>query len=363
MVMVFTRIVTFIGKGTRGVLGDGLPRTEAYLSGPAGLAYDTIEDALLIAEMGSNKVRSVSFDGGFGAGCGDRGKVKTLLGTSEPGNSPSGVPASACLLNGPEAVDVDVFGDVYVADSKNNLVRRLNRSGLRGEVGTVDVVAGTAEQGRGTPGRPGPSVALAEPCGVRSDSRGNVYIVDYRNHRILVLDREGILNHYAGTGEPGFSGDGLPASGSAIAGPHGMAVDRDDDTYIVDNWNRRIRRVCSDTGVMTTVAGNGSYGFAGDGGPATEAVLSGPKDFSGVHAVWAGDGLIFIADSGNDRVRMVDRTGTISTVAGTGKKGYSGDGGDPLLADISGPHGIIRLPGGEVLFNEYLNHTVRALLP
>lgn len=360
---MFTKIVTFVGKGTRGTIGDGLPRTEAYLSGPAGLAYDPVENALLVAEIGSNRIRSVSLDGGLEPGSGDRGRVKTLLGTGEPGHSPSGVPAAACLLNGPEAVEVDVSGDVYVADSKNNVVRRLNRSGLRGRVGTVDVVAGTGEQGRGSPGGPGSGVALSEPCGVRSDSRGDVYIVDYRNHRVLILDAEGMLNLYAGTGEPGFSVDGTPASKSAIGGPHGMAVDAADDIYIVDNWNHRIRKVSRDTGAMTTVAGSGGYGFGGDGGAATGALLSGPRDFSGIHAVCAGEGLIFIADSGNDRVRMVNRVGTISTIAGTGRRGYSGDGGDPLLADISGPHGIIRLPGGEVLFNEYLNHTVRALLP
>jgi hypothetical protein len=360
---VFTRIVTFIGEGTRGTIGDGLPRTEAYLYGPAGLAYDPIDDAVLIAEIGSNRVRSVLLDGGVGPACSDRGRVRTLLGTGEPGNSPSGTPASACLLNGPEAVEVDVFGDVYVADSRNNVVRRLNRSGRRGAPGTVDVIAGTGEEGCGAPGNPGPSVALTEPCGVRSDSQGNVYIVDYKNHRVLLLDAEGIVRLYAGTGNPGFNGDGLPACRSMIGGPHGMAVDTADSVYIVDNWNHRIRKVSRDTGVMTTVAGNGDYGFFGDGGPATQAALSGPKDFLGVHAAWAGDGVIFIADSGNDRVRMVDRSGLIITAAGTGKRGYSGDGGDPLLADISGPHGIIRLPGGEVLFNEYLNHTVRALIP
>lgn len=349
---MFATISAFMGHGAPGLGGDGGHRSQASLDVPAGMAYDPVENALLIAEYGAHRIRSVSL--------GD-GTVTTLLGRGgTAGSSPSGVPASQCLLHSPESMSVDPLGDVYVTDSLNHVVRRLNRSGEKGRKGTVDIVAGTGVKGFTPAGRRALDVMLSEPIWVEPAHSGGLYVLDYYNHRVLLLDDRGFLQPFAGTGAAGYTGDG-PATQSPLGGPHGMAQDVEGNVYIADNWNRRVRKVRLSDGIMVTVAGNGQFGCGGDGGPALKATLSGPKDIDGIHGVAVVDGEVLIADSGNNRIRSVSADGIIRTVAGTGRRGFANGDGRPLDADLTGPDSLLLLPDGTLLFCEYATHCVRAL--
>jgi hypothetical protein len=316
------------------------------------MAYDPVTNSVLIAEYGSHRIRSMSLEDGT---------VTTLLGTGGvAGNSPGGVRASQCLLHSPESVSVDPLGDVYVTDSLNHVLRCLNRSGQRGTKGTVEIVAGAGVKGFTPAGRPALEVMLSEPIWVEPALHGGLYLLDYYNHRVLLLDDHGFLHPFAGTGYAGYTGDG-PAVQSPLGGPHGMAQDAEGNVYIADNWNRRVRMVRISDGIMVTVVGNGEFGYGGDGGPALEATLSGPKDIDGIHGVAVLDGEVLIADSGNNRIRAVSADGVIRTVAGTGRRGFANGGGSPLDAELTGPDSMLLLPDGTLLFCEYATHSVRAL--
>jgi sugar lactone lactonase YvrE len=338
------------------ILGDGEPgfgRQGAggafRIHGPAGLAYDPWRARLLVAVIHNHCLLSFDLD---------TQEARVVLGQGRPGPAARRCPATECTLNGPEAVCVDPAGRIYVADSRNQVIRRYDPGD-----GSVAVVAGTGLPGGGGEGGPATEAALHEPCGVRWAPDGGFYLVDFRNHRVCRVRPDGILVRVAGTGEPGFDGDGGPADRARIAGPHGMALDGRGNVYVVDNHNHRIRRVDAGTGLMSTVAGTDEWGFGGDGGPATEARLSGPKDLLGPHAVCCDEeGTLFIADTGSNRIRAVDpNSGIIRTVAGCGVAAPPRPDEAPLAATIRGPHGLVADNRGNLYFNEYENHCVRAL--
>ena len=226
-----------------------------------------------------------------------------------------GGPAVEALLDFPLGVALDAAGNLYIADSNNNRIRKVDPAGI------ITTIARTDEEGFFGDGGPATEAHLRCPSGVATDSTGNLYIADPCNQRILRVDPSGTISTYAGTGELSFGGDGGPAVEAQLRFPPGVTVDAAGNLYIADFANHRIRKVGS-SGTITTIAGTGERGFAGDGGSATEAQLRGP---TGVAT--DGTGNLYIADPGNDRIRRVDSSGTISTVAGNGIPGFSGDGG------------------------------------
>jgi sugar lactone lactonase YvrE len=188
-----------------------------------------------------------------------------------------------------------------------------------------------------------------------ADGAGNVYFVDTDNHRIRRIDTHGVITTVGGTGTPGFGGDGGPATKARFNTPHGIASDRAGNLYVADPQNQRIRRIDADTGVVTTVAGNGSTGFSGDGGPATSARLNYPKGTE-----IAPDGSLYIADNNNHRVRRVDpHSGIITTVAGTGAAGFSGDGGPATAARLDEPRNIALDTVGRLYIVDQNNGRIR----
>jgi sugar lactone lactonase YvrE len=258
--------------------------------------------------------------------------ITTVAGSGVAGFSGDGGPATMAALLGPSGVAADKNNNLYIADNDNNRIRKVDAI-----TGIITTVAGNGVYSFAGDGGPATSASLKEPTGVAIDAGGNIYIADYYNNRIRKVDAvTGIISTIAGNGSNGFSGDGGPADSASIWLPTGVAVDGDGNVYIADWPNQRIRKVDASTGIITTVAGNGTPGFSGDGGLATSAWLFQPYGI----AVDAGKNL-FIADYANNRIRKVDAgTGIISTVAGTGIQGYNGDGLSGLSTNLTAPTGI-----------------------
>jgi len=240
----------------------------------------------------------------------------------------SGGPAILTRVNTPEGVAVDADGNLYIADTHNHRIRKVDSSGA------ITVIAGTGMHGFAGDGGPAVQARLSLPRSVAVDSAGNLYIADHQNHRIRRVDPSGNISTFAGTGERGFRGDGGPAVQAQLSFPRGVALDAAGNLYIADYENFRIRKV-DPSGAISTLAGTGERGFAGDGGPAAQARLGYTE---GITADAGGN--LYIADASNSRIRKVDASGNISTVAGTGEKGYAGDGGPAVEAKLSLPAGM-----------------------
>ena len=222
-------------------------------------------------------------------------------------------------------------------------------------LGTISTVAGTGEPGFGGDGGPATSALLLDPKRVAVDGPENLFIADTRNNRVRRVDAlTGIITTVAGSGRAGSGGDGGPATSASLFEPEGMAVDAAGNLFIADTDNG-IRRVDAETGFITTVAGNGEYGYSGDGGPATRAML-----MLAVGVALDSAGNLFFSDLDNHRVRRVDaRTGIITTVAGTGRSGFTPDGAPAAEAMLDGPHGLGVDSGGNLFIAEFGNHRVR----
>ena len=324
-------ITTIAGTGEKGYSGDGSPAVRARLFGPQGVAVDGAGN-LFIADSDNHRIRRV-----------DRsGTITTIAGTGEDGFGGDGGPAAQARLRYPQGVAVDGAGNLFIADSWNNRIRRVDAGG------TITTVAGTAERGNSGDGGPAIRARLDIPNQVAFDKAGNFFISV--GHSVRRVDPSGTITTVAGTGDEGYSGDGGPAVQARLRFPYGLVVDGAGNLFIAEWWKGRIRRV-DPSGIITTIAGGGS---GGDGGPAVEAGLNRPSKVTFDRA-----GNLFIADSSNHRVRRVDTTGTITTVAGTGKAGYSGDGGAAIRARLNQPSGVAVDGAGNLFIAETGSHRVR----
>ena len=326
-------ITTIAGTGDYGFGGDGGPATEAQLGGPSGVAVDGAGN-VYIADRDNNSIYKVDFTG----------TITTIAGTGDYGFGGDGGPATEAQLGGPNSVAVDGEGNVFITDSGNYRIRKVDSTGR------ITTIAGTGERGFSGDGRPATEAQLGWPYGVAVDGAGNVYIADSENQRIRKVDSSGIITTIAGTGVRGYSGDGGPATEAQFNLPYGVVVDEAGNVYIGDLDNDRIRKVDS-TGTITTIAGTGESGLSGDGGPATEAQLSDPTGVA-----LDGVGNLYIADTENQRIRKVDSTGTITTIAGTGERG---DGGPATGAQLSSPYGVAVDGAGNLYIGERDNQRIR----
>ncbi len=317
-------ITTVAGTGDWGCSGDGGPATGADLGLPEGVAVAP-DGSVYIADTGNDRIRRVGPDG----------IITTVAGTGNYGFSGDGGQATQAMLNYPSGVAVGPDGSLYIADSDNYRIRRI------GSDGVITTVAGTGDWGSTGDGGPATQAELAYPSGVAASPDGSLYIADQLNDRIRRVGPDGIITTVAGTGIYGFSGDGGPATQATLDLPAGVAVAPDGSLYIADYGNSRVRRVGPD-GIITTVAGGGVTGL-GDGGPATGADLNWPYSVA-----VAPDGSLYIADSDNFRVRRVGSDGVITTVAGTGDWGFSGDGGPATGAELSWPYSVAVAPDGSL---------------
>ena len=234
-----------------------------------------------------------------------------------------------------------------MAETHGHVVRRITTGG------TISTVAGTGAAGFSGDGGPANQAAFNQPTATAVDAAGNLYIADYGNNRVRKVSSTGTVTTFVETGTGGFSGDGGPATSASLFHPESIVVDRNGQVYVADADNTRVRRIDT-SGVITTIAGNGTIGFSGDGGPATSASLSGP-----IGIAVDRDGRVILSDAGNQRVRMVDLDGTISTVAGTGTAGFSGDGGNATAAKVNRPHGVAVDNHGNLLIADCGNNRIR----
>jgi sugar lactone lactonase YvrE len=271
--------------------GDGGSATGASLAEPVGIALSDYGD-LYLADRYHSRVRRVT----------DDATMTPFAGNGGNGSSGDGGPATQAELAEPHGVAVGPDGSVYISDSAANLIRKVTPDG------TITTVVGTGDVGSGGDGGPATEAELNHPTGLAVGSDGTVYIADTGNNRIRRVDTNGIITTVAGTGEEGQTGDAVPADTAALALPEGVAVHRTGDLYIADTGNDRIRRVDTD-GIITTVAGVGTPGAGGDDGPAIEASLNGPRGIA-----LTSDGTLHIADTGNNRIRRVDTDGTITSL-------------------------------------------------
>jgi RHS repeat-associated protein/uncharacterized repeat protein (TIGR01451 family) len=327
-------ISTVAGIGVCGFEGDGGPATQARICGTQGLAFGA--DGSLYFAAG-NRVRRVAPDG----------IISTVAGAIESGFGGDGGPATLARLNSVQDVAVGPDGSLYIADGVNHRIRRVGPDGI------ISTVAGTGVSGFGGDGGPATLAQLDVPESVAMGPDGSLYIADTGNHRIRRLSPDGIISTVAGTGASGFGGDGGPATQARLHLPEGIAFGPDGSLYVADLYNHRIRRVGPD-GRISTVAGTGGYDFGGDGGPATLAQLSSPRDVA-----VGPDGSLYI--STNDRVRRVGPDGIISTVVGTGVAGFGGDGGPATLARLKVPWGISVGPDGGLYLADAANRRIRAV--
>jgi trimeric autotransporter adhesin len=322
---------TVAGSGTAGFSGDNGPATAAALNGPNSVVVTPAGD-IFIADSSGFRIRKVS-----------GGTITTVAGTGVAGFSGDGGPAVSAMLRFIPSMALDAAGSLYLGDSSNGRVRKISN-------GIITTVAGNGNYGVVEEEVPAVSAFLNSPYSVAVDFAGTVYIADTSNSRVRKVEN-GVITTVAGTGSAGFSGDDGPAASAMISRPQGLAVDAAGDVYIADTGTRRIRKVSN--GIITTVAGNGSSGILGDGGPATEASLNFP---SGVAV--DPDGNLYIADTSSHRIRKVS-DGKITTIAGNGTGGFSGDNGPATSAMLREPRDVAVDTAGNVYISDSRNHRVR----
>lgn len=307
-------VTTVAGNGSHGFSGDGGPATQARMFYPRIVSMDSM-GCLYIADGNNNRIRKV--DGS--------GIITTVAGNGVSGFSGDGGPATQACLKNPNDVALDISSNLYIADTINFRIRKVDCAGI------ITTVAGNGDIGFDGDGGPAVHASLNYPFGITLDGDGNLYIADSGNHHIRKVDSSGIITTIAGNGKMGFNGDGGPAVHANLFYPFDVSIDTAGNLYIVDTDNNRIRRV-DGSGIITTVAGNGLNGFSGDDGPATLARLNYPRGMSVDN-----ESNLYIADTMNDRIRKVDREGIITTVVWNGYATFGWYGGSATIADTNYP--------------------------
>ena len=343
---VSRNISTIAGTGTAGTLGDGLQATMAQLAGPVTVLGDGTR-GFYLAQNGAvhpanilpyenvgNKVRHVD----------SSGTISTVAGTGLVGESGDGGPAIAAELDVPWGLALDDAGNLLISDSYGGKVRQVVS-------GTITTAVGTGNPDFGGDGGSALNSALNVPRHLSFDASGAAYFADLYNNRIRRIDPNGIITTVAGNGSNGFNGDGA-ALATSLSYPFAVVSAPDGSLVFSDSGNNRVRRLAG--GNITTIAGIGIAGYAGDGGPAVAAALNTPDGL-----LYKSDGTLLIADSGNNVIRAVSPSGTITTVAGTGSAGYSGDRGPAIYAGLNTPVELLADSGGGYWIADFYNRRVR----
>ena len=326
------------------------PSADVFRWAPEGLAFGP-DGTLYASDCVGGRIYRVD----------PAGTVTVFAGTgvssTSGGLSPDGVPAAQADLHCPMGLAFDAAGNLLVVEHASNRIRAIGADGLINTIVGNGPVGTSLDDGELTgDGGPAREASLQEPTAITFDGAGNLYIADRDNHAIRRVDLAAIITTVAGSGDRGFAGDDERATEAELSRPQGVAVDGAGNIYISDSDNNRIRKVDT-SGFITTIAGTGQPGYSGDGGLALEAMIIDPYVL-----IVDGSGNLRFSSSGNV-VRMIDANGIISTVAGTGEGGLSGDGGPATAAQLSFPTGLVFDAAGNLYIGEVANQRIRIVRP
>jgi sugar lactone lactonase YvrE len=332
-------ITTVAGNGTGGYSGDGGPATAAEINTPYGVAGDATGN-LYIADANGHRIREVNTNG----------IITTIAGTGTYGFSGDGGPATAAKINTPEGIAVDVAGNVYIADSWNARIRKINTSGIISTIAGNGIVDTSGDGGQAT------AAHLVFPEGLTIDATGNLYFAD--GYRVRKINTANIITRVAGDTNSGHTGDGGPAIKAGLWSPNTVAVDASGNIFIAEEGSDDVR-IVNTSGIINTFAGNTFTGFSGDGGPATAAKFDYPFGLA-----IDGTGNVFISDWSNNLLRYVNTSNIVNVYAGIPYSwGFSGDGGPATAAKISGPNRLFIDGSGNLYMADVGNQRVRKISP
>jgi hypothetical protein len=335
-------ITTIAGNGLTEFSGDGHPATNLALGGPSGICLDK-KGNIFITNVYTARVTKLAHD-----------TLTTVIGTGQPGYSGDGGKGDTAKITNPFGVWTDMAGYLYVTDVYYSVIRKYNLANHY-----ISTICGTGTNGFAGDGGPAAAALLEGPHGGCADVAGNLYFADYGNHRIRkIIAATGTIVTIAGTGTNGFSGDNGPATNVDLSYPNSVCLDAYGNIYFTEHGNHRVRKIDVNTGFISTVAGNGSAGFSGDGGLAVNASLNQPNC-----VFIAKNGTMYISDFGNNVIRGVTTAGFISTIAGNGIYGYSGDGGYATEASLAGPTAVIADNSGYIYLADGDNSAIRKITP
>ena len=362
-------ITTIAGTGTAGYSGDGGQATAATIKFPRGINLDSVGNVYFGEYAGYNVIRKITVSTGI---------ISTVAGTGSAtgGYNGDNIQATAATFNYPRDVVLDSYGNLYICDSFNHRVRKVDVS-----TGLVSTVVGTGDASSSGDGSAATSASINQPCYSRFDSDGNLYITDYSSHRIrkvitvttdiptvapsimptyypsLSPHSISIITTIAGTDTAGYSGDEGPATSAVFNAPFGICTDSSGNVYVSDYANNRVRKITISTGIIATIAGTGSFSYSGDNGAASSAAIARPYGI-----VLDATGNLYISAQYNYRIRKVTvPTSVITTIAGTGSSGYSGDGGLATSATLNLPTGIAIDNVGNIYIAGYFNPAIRKI--
>ena len=329
-------LTTVAGNGVIGFSGDGGAATAAELSYPEGIAVDDSGN-IYIADVDNERIRKVSTNG----------IISTFAGKGSATVSGDGGPAVSAGLFNPNDVAVDHFGNVYISEGDSFRIRKVNTKGI------ISTYAGTTVRGYYGDGGLADMAEIGEPMAIVLDKSGDLYISDYGYSVIRKVDSNGIISTFAGDGNPGFGGDGGPATAAKLLNQYELSVDASGNVYIADLNNYRIRQVNS-SGIITTIAGNGTSIYAGDGSVATATGMQ-PN---GVAVDYSGN--VFITDL-SSTVRKINTSGIITTIAGNGTESFSGDNGPATAAQLYNPIALTTDSLGDIYVCDLNNSRIRKI--
>jgi streptogramin lyase len=326
------------GTGVVGLSGDGGPAPKAEINQPFGVIR-AADGAIYFCDTGNHCVRKIAADG----------TITTVAGNGKAGYSGDGGPAVQASMKEPYEIRFDRSGNLFVVERLNHVVRKIDA-----KTQTISTVAGNGKAGFGGDGGPGTQAQLHEPHSIQFDAAGNLYICDIRNHRVRKLDSAGVITTFSGTGQPKMAADGSAFANASLNGPRALDFDAAGNLWLALREGNAVYKFDMKAGTLHHMAGvGGKPGYAGDGGPAKQAVLGGPK---GISISPSGD--VYLADTESHTIRKIDvKKGTIELVAGTGKKG-TGTGTDPRTFALARPHGVFVDKDGKVLIGDSESHRV-----
>jgi len=332
-------ISNVVGTGIPGYSGDGGPAVAAQIKQPIGITIDKAGN-LYVVDWDNDVIRKIT----------TAGVISTFAGDKSAHSPGDGGPATAAYFGLPTSVAIDATGNVYIADGRNNNIRKVDTAGI------ISTFAGDPLGTSDTTGDGGPAVnaKLNFPYGLAFDGKGSLYIADWQNNVVRRVDPSGIISRFAGNYRYGYTGDSTPATMTSLFAPYNVATDTAGNVYIAGGPSVRM---VNKAGIISTFAGyKYDPGYDGDGGPASKAEL---EDVFGVTTDKKGN--VYISDMQNSRIRKVNSSGIITTIAGTGVQGYSGNGGKAMLAEMSMPRSVAVDSSGNVYVADYTNSVIRKI--